>query len=269
MSERIAFPSPILAPYIKQYWTIQTTLPGEVPYTFRTIPSGLTEFMFYFGGKPKINNSSKSIDSNFIVSGHQKQFEDLIIDSEMTIFSIVFHPQGLMRFLQLPLNELFNQHVSLAQVAPKLCSELLPRLTDAKSFQARVALVEHFLIQQLRHHTTTPNFPRISHVIKQILHKQGQVSIDELAHEACFSRRQFERVFSELIGQSPKQYLKTVRLQQTLHLKKQNQHLSIADLAFIGGYYDQAHLTNEFKLLTGLTPKQYFTSCSPFSDLFS
>lgn len=269
MSERIAFPSPILSPYIKQYWTIKTTLPGDVPYTFRTIPSGLTEFMFYFGGKPKINDSSKSIDSNFIVSGHQKQFEDLIIDNEMTIFGIVFHPQGLMRFLQFPLTELYNQHVSLAQVAPKLSKELLPRLTDSNSFHERVKIVEHFLIQQLQNPTTTSNFSRINHVIKQILEKHGQVSIDELAHEACFSRRQFERVFSERIGQSPKQYLKTVRLQRTLHLKKQDLYLSIADLAFIGGYYDQAHLTNEFKLLTGLTPKQYFTSYSPFSDLFS
>ncbi|MDA3881173.1 MAG: helix-turn-helix domain-containing protein [Prolixibacteraceae bacterium] len=32
----------------------------------------------------------------------------------------------------------------------------------------------------------------------------------------------------------------------------------MTDLAYESGHYDQAHFINDFKKLTGITPKQYF-----------
>ena len=112
------------------------------------------------------------------------------------------------------------------------------------------------------------NFSRINHAINTISQTRGKITIENLASETCLSRKQFERKFSELIGITPKQYLKTIRLQYSLYLKSRNDKLNITDIAYEVGYYDQAHFINEFKMQTGFTPKQYFDNNASYSDFF-
>lgn len=45
--------------------------------------------------------------------------------------------------------------------------------------------------------------------------------------------------------------------------------MSLNELAYENGYFDQAHFINDYKILTGLTPKQFFNDCEePMSDFF-
>jgi AraC-like DNA-binding protein len=81
-------------------------------------------------------------------------------------------------------------------------------------------------------------------------------------------RKQFERIFSEHIGISPKQYLKIIRFQFAIFQKQQNANMNLLDVSFKSGYYDQSHFINDFKSLSGLTPKQYFSKNEACSDFF-
>jgi AraC-like DNA-binding protein len=59
------------------------------------------------------------------------------------------------------------------------------------------------------------------------------------------------------IGISPKEYSNIVRFQYALSIiKKSGKNRSLSDIAFECGYYDHAHLTNEIKRNTGLSPSQ-------------
>jgi AraC-like DNA-binding protein len=42
----------------------------------------------------------------------------------------------------------------------------------------------------------------------------------------------------------------------------------MTELTYESGYFDQSHFINEFKLLSGLTPKQYFAENEVCSDFF-
>ena len=44
--------------------------------------------------------------------------------------------------------------------------------------------------------------------------------------------------------------------------------MSLTELAYDCGYYDQSHMINDFKLLTGMSPRQYFSDCDAYSDYF-
>ncbi len=85
---------------------------GET-YTQRVIPSGLTEFLIYISPTPKVSDPDRRISDNVVLSGHQKDYYDMEIASDLSLFSVVFHPQGLMNFFDIPLNELYNQNVPL------------------------------------------------------------------------------------------------------------------------------------------------------------
>lgn len=268
MSIKTAKPSTVLQPYIKQYWGIENVLPDGEKHIQRIIPSGLPELSLYIGSRPQILGNKKDFEDNFILNGHQKEFYDLQIEKELRVFSIVFQPQGLMAFFNFPLNEVYNQSVPLKYLNKVLEEKILPQFAGEISFEKRVQIIEKYFYTMLQEEHNRFNFSRINHAINIISKARGKTSIENLASETCLSRKQFERKFSELIGITPKQYLKTIRLQYSLFLKSRKRKLNITDLAYEVGYYDQAHFINDFKSQTGFTPKQYFDNNSAYSDFF-
>lgn len=95
-----------------------------------------------------------------------------------------------------------------------------------------------------------------------------QLAIDELSHKMNVNRRQLERKFSSVIGLSPKQLSKIIRLQSTLKMLLKDEFTSLSALAYEGNYYDQAHFIKDFKEFTGLTPKEFYADNLKMSSLF-
>jgi AraC-like DNA-binding protein len=264
----LAKPSFLLTPYIKHYWSIENTGKPDDQYVQRIIPSGMIEMIFYIYSRPRILDGSKDFSENVILSGHQKDFYDLQCNGNITVFSVVFRPEGLMKFFNIPLNELYNKNIPLKFINNRFEQSIYTRIQDSSSFNERIGIIENYLADLLCENINNFEFKRINHAVNLIMQSQGKVSIDLLASEVCLSRKQFERKFAEYIGASPKQYLKTIRLQLSLFLKARNRTLSLTGLAFDCGYYDQSHFINEFKFQTGLTPKQYFDNNESYSDFF-
>jgi len=92
----------------------------------------------------------------------------------------------------------------------------------------------------------------------------GQVTVEELADEMCVSNRTLERNFKKNVGIPPKDFLRIVRFQEVLkrlqNLQGKNElpaeKESLLQVAFELGYYDHAHLTNEFKKYSGILPSE-------------
>ncbi|PKP35246.1 MAG: hypothetical protein CVT98_10275 [Bacteroidetes bacterium HGW-Bacteroidetes-15] len=268
MALNIAKPAAILEPYIKQYWFIENFLPNGEQYVHRIIPSGISELMFYLGQRPVVLDPRKSINENVVLSGHQKEYFDIQITNHISLFSMAFHPQGLMKFFNIPLNEAYNQNVPLKYIDKALEKELFPKLQDAENFEQRVEIANTHFIKILGKNLQNFEFQRVSHIVNKIKSTKGLIDVDSLSGEACLSRKQFERIFTKHIGSTPKQYLKTLRLQLSLHLKSVDKTLNLTKLAYDCGYYDQSHFINEFKQQTGYTPKQYFDNNESYSDFF-
>jgi AraC-like DNA-binding protein len=268
MAIHLAKSSSVLEPYIKHYWSIdQRLLEGE-KYIHRIIPCGISELMFYLEPKPVVIDPRKDFSESVVLSGHQKEFFDLQIENKISLFSIAFQPEGLMEFFNIPLIEVYNQNIPLKFIDKKLEQELFPKIQSANSFEDRVEIANAHFIQLLSKNQSAFEFKRISHIVKTIKTSKGLIDVESLSNEACLSRKQFERVFTKHIGSTPKQYLKTVRLQHSLHLKSKDKDKSLTQLAYDCGYYDQSHFINEFKQQTGHTPKQYFNNYDSFSDFF-
>ena len=81
-------------------------------------------------------------------------------------------------------------------------------------------------------------------------------AVEALAQEAHVSNRTLERIFKENVGIPPKEFLRIVRFQEVLKRLRQTDvsEESLLRVAFGLGYYDHAHLTNEFKKYAGILP---------------
>ncbi|WP_406603627.1 helix-turn-helix domain-containing protein [Niabella agricola] len=123
-------------------------------------------------------------------------------------------------------------------------SQLNQHILKAGTTAERISITETFLRKQLSDQRT------IDHVAKQtvemILSANGRCAVDELSGQLQINRRQLERRFATMIGLSPKQLSRNVRMQTVLRLLLNNQYDSLTRLAYEGEYYDQAHFIRDF-----------------------
>jgi len=263
-----ATPSNSLAPYIKRYWAIENTLDKGEKCIQRIVPTGLTELMLYFTPCPKVLTGNKYLSDKVALYGHQNDFYDIELTGDLSVFSIVFQPQGLMQFFKFPLHEICNLNVPLQYISGQTGRDLQDKMGESATFYQRVKVVESYLWNLLKTNFTNFEFRRINHIAGLIKNSYGNISVNRLISEACLSRKQFERVFAEHIGISPKQYLKIIRFQSAIFQKQQNADLNMTELSYECGYFDQSHFIKDFKSFSGLTPNQYFDENEACSDFF-
>ena len=268
MPVHFATPSQTLTPYIKRYWAIENVLDKGEVCVQRITPTGLTELILYFTPRPKILTDKKDLSDNVALYGHQNSFYDMELTGELSVFSIVFQPQGLMQFFKFPLYEICNQNIPLQYISGQAGRDLEEKMSEATSFYQRVNIAETYLLDLLKTDFDYFEFRRINRVVELIKRTYGNINVNQMASEACLCRKQFERVFAKHIGISPKQYLKIIRFQFAIFQKQQNTNMNLEYLSYKSGYFDQSHFINDFKLLSGLTPKQYFAENEVCSDFF-
>ena len=111
--------------------------------------------------------------------------------------------------------------------------------------------------------TSTIEFKRkgLTHLqLQQVLdyiqtHLDRDLSLAELAETLNLSPTYFATAFKQAIEVPPHQYVIQQRVQRAkLMLSKTN--LAITDIALQVGFSSQSHLNQQFKRLTGMTPKQ-------------
>jgi len=84
----------------------------------------------------------------------------------------------------------------------------------------------------------------------------AELSTERMAGSCNFSVSQFNRVFRQLMGQSPQQYLVRHRLEIAKRLLAQTE-LPLTEIAMQVGFYDASVLGKKFRELEGMTPRRY------------
>jgi len=81
------------------------------------------------------------------------------------------------------------------------------------------------------------------------------LSLAELASVVNISPTYFASLFKKTMGISPHQYVIQQRIERAKVMLMKTD-LAIADIALQVGFSSQSHLTQQFKRVTGMTPKQ-------------
>ncbi len=81
-------------------------------------------------------------------------------------------------------------------------------------------------------------------------------SVEELSKLCSMSLSGFRKLFSEIIGASPKVYIQACRTRKAKNLLKKRE-MSILDIAFSVGYNDISAFNRSFLKTTGTTPSEY------------
>ena len=99
--------------------------------------------------------------------------------------------------------------------------------------------------------------PAISFALRGIQTAPTEVRIAELQVATGYSSRRFTTLFTDAVGLTPKLYSRINRLRSVVERVARGGEVAWADLASEYGYYDQSHLTRDFREFSGVTPGEY------------
>ncbi|MGI5349267.1 helix-turn-helix domain-containing protein [Streptomyces sp. CA-250714] len=188
-------------------------------------------------------------------------------------------PAGAYGLFGIPPGAYANQVVrfeELAAAAPRgsgvtrTLAGLAERLAEAPSWAARFDLVDRTLGRlTVRGPAMAPEVARAAELLALT---DGRTAVSELARATGWSRRHLSSRFTEQIGMGPKVYARVCRFRNALRMLEATAARppgstrsggpadSLARIAEVCGYYDQAHLNRDFRELAGRAPTAHLSA---------
>lgn len=169
--------------------------------------------------------------------------------------AVVFWPDALHALTGLDMQTLADSYVPAASALPSNWQPLLDAVTDASDDDARVALIESFLLP--RWQATRSNVGGMASSLGDWVRVLAM-----RAHTSAAGRslRQVERRVRLWAGQPLRDLRIQSRMEQSffrsLASARGDGLRSLADAAASDGFADQAHLSRQAKRITGFSPQQ-------------
>ena len=85
---------------------------------------------------------------------------------------------------------------------------------------------------------------------------QNDITVEEIASCCGLNRSYFGKIFHEVLGKSPQEFLISYRMTKATELLKLTS-LSIAEVGSAVGYSNQLHFSRAFKKIYGISPRQW------------
>lgn len=175
-------------------------------------------------------------------------------------------PPAAGAVLGMPAGELANGVVDLTDLWGASCERLVDQLTDptitagAGGWQQRFSVVASVLQERARRSGArmSPD-PRLLRAHQEIEQRGGNLPMSSLLEITGWNRRRLATEFRRHVGLTPKALARLVRFRRAEKLLRTPGRGSLASIALECGYYDQAHLTRDFRELAGSPPTVHLT----------
>src|SRR5205814_1214052 len=167
-----------------------------------------------------------------------------------------FHPDSSHDLFGVPASELVDRIVPLANLWR--CSEvegLFALLARRETGYSVMKLREELLKRRGESAGPTGVGPASAAFMRL---RGGLVSIEDMARANGLSRREFGRKFTESAGLPPKLFARITRFQRLVHTLLSTDIAHWAGASSASGFYDQAHMINEFRSFAGAPPTIFF-----------
>ncbi len=234
-------PHPTLSNYVDAYWTASGS--STQHSIEKILPDGCVDIIFNLGNDCYTDNGTFLMKSEktYLV-GTMTTYKETGMDNNTKLLGVRFKPGAVSAFFKfVSLSEIKNQTIELGK---SLCPDL--RKLIKSPFE--------LLNQELARNLNKPNRYLLMQ-IETIKKSKGQIKIQELASIHYTTVRQLERNFKEHLGITPKEFVNLVRYQNAMKaIEQRKSNESILSIAFDFGYYDHAHLTNDFRRYNGCAP---------------
>jgi AraC-like DNA-binding protein len=250
------FPAPPLSEVVDLFWY---SARERAAAREAILPDGCAHLVFNLsenrvGFYPRIDSNKVTAFGGSIFCGPRSS-PYAILPSAAAVIGVLFRPGGVFRLLPAPTEEFKDAQVPLELVIGG--NELREQLIAAVTPSARFRILEKFLLHQLQRSLSLHGAVRYA---VTAFEQNTFLSVADVLEKIGISERRFSRIFSEQVGLTPKLFQRLRRFQRTMVSLPAHGEVDWAATATANGYYDQAHLINEFRAFSSVTPSDFFAS---------
>ncbi|MEC3914556.1 helix-turn-helix domain-containing protein [Nocardia sp. CDC160] len=243
--EQLLMPSDVLRPWISEIAHIPVVRPPATAFTH--VPQAATTIVVRRGVAGR---------RDVLVVGPRTRATYADPNKPAGCTRIRLAPGATQSLLGVPAVELTDR-VALLSDMPGVAAKLAAALTELAPEDV-ASFLEDELPQRLSEDATRRDHRRL--VGSAVAAMDTAASVGELAAALAVSERQLRNLFTAGIGVSPKHYARIVRLRQVLSAAGNTPWSHVASAS---GYYDQSHMTADFRSLMGVPPTAYFRGDVP------
>ena len=253
-------PAPALGRHVDRYWILEGRGAAEPEPIF---PDGRIEIVLHFGEPFDRHHPDGRVERQdaAIIVGQMRAPICVAARGVAGVAGIRLKPAAGRGLVGCRADEISGRVVDVHSLCAPPAS-LRERLAGAKSDRTRVALLDEWLCRAVR---TQPG-RAVEAAVASIDARGGATELERIAHQAGVSLRHLERQFNADVGLTPKTYARLVRLQAALRAVATGQPL--AEIAVGCGYYDQAHMANDFARLADTSPGAWRRHAGELTPLF-
>ncbi|PBQ31295.1 AraC family transcriptional regulator [Sphingobacteriaceae bacterium] len=249
-SERYS-PCPALQPFIKTMMIIESSEGMQN----KLLPDTSIVIAFRLRGTvSSVDIKGKTTLPTSLITGLRKSSRLVNYEKNTAVLLVIFKETGLSTFLKTPAHEFFGESISLEQLFPKeQLHALEDQLADSHSNLESFQLSERFFLKFL---SSKKQDYLIVNAVQTIKLSKGSLPVKILVNTFPISHDAFEKRFRKTTGTSPKHFSSIVRFRHLISNYTAN--VTLTDLAYDSGFFDQNHFIKNFKSFTGETPRIFF-----------
>jgi AraC-like DNA-binding protein len=233
---------------VAAYWMGRWDLRGQPPHTTELLGDPCVHLVFEEG---------QSQPGSRLV-GVWTRLWRRTLDGRGSVRGVKLRAGAVRAFVDRPARVLANRITPLQSVFPEadqIARAVLAPEDDSEAFAA----FETWL-RAIRLHGDEPAISLAVEIVDRIGRDTEITTVDRLASLTGLGVRALQRLFGDHVGATPKWVIRRNRLQEVALRLERGASVALADLAVELGYSDQAHLTRDFKLATGKTPREFATT---------
>lgn len=228
-------PCDALKPYIRCFWT-----ENRAADNILVIPDTCMDIIFKLGEG----------GGSFFCALDERSFYSR--NSGAELFGIRFYAWTASLFSRRDFSESGGKAYCTAEFFDE-APELEAAVSCAKTFEERAMAAERLLLARLENIRASND---LLNAADFIINNRGALEISELCAHTAVSARKLERLFARTMGISPKAFSGLVRYQLLWREMALSRGFNVLDAVEKYGYFDQAHLLNDFRKRHLMNPKE-------------
>jgi AraC-like DNA-binding protein len=251
-------PRPELQPYIESLWVFESALGIPAEQQSLAAPNGCPKLIFIYGNSlTSIVNGRVQCSREGLYFVGARDCPALLHSSahRIGIVGVEFYPHGAYPFLSMPMSEIVNRLVAAESLFDRWGRQVTERFRNLESAQEKVVCIQDELIELLRKRQERSLL--VEFCVKALKSADGRLSMEKLQQQTGYTRRYLELLFRRYVGFPPKVLAGIFRFQKFYRKWARGQSYDDLKGELYADYYDEAHFCNEFKRMTGYSPRRF------------
>lgn len=241
--------------FYNEYWRVnpynqipilyyQFNILKNAPNTIAAVPDGCLDIIFCCNDfKPTVYVYGSVLTSELVPFKNNEKY-----------FGVRIPPGYGFNSKHVSIKEFINNRILLEDFYPDV-ENIVEVIVKDQVFKNKINIFESTIGRSITNNAEDHQL--IDYLQKQIILSSGNMTIKQLAHDTGYSSRYLRDKFDQNIGISPKKFSTIIRFQRSLNMLING--YCVEDIIFKNGYYDQAHLINDFRNFGYISPLQFTT----------